>query len=55
MSKFLVEKAGDFSQREASPRKTTAMSFEQWVPFPLERVFLFFADPRNLPRLMPPS
>jgi ligand-binding SRPBCC domain-containing protein len=29
--------------------------FEQWVPFPLERVFLFFANPRNLPRIMPPA
>jgi ligand-binding SRPBCC domain-containing protein len=29
--------------------------FEDWVPFPLERVFLFFANPENLPRLMPPS
>jgi ligand-binding SRPBCC domain-containing protein len=27
--------------------------FEQWVPFPLERVFLFFAQPENLPRIMP--
>ncbi|HMF54456.1 MAG TPA: SRPBCC family protein [Edaphobacter sp.] len=26
---------------------------EQWVPFPIEHVFLFFADPENLPRLMP--
>ena len=26
---------------------------EQWLPLPLDRVFLFFADPRNLPRLMP--
>jgi ligand-binding SRPBCC domain-containing protein len=26
---------------------------EQWVPFPPERVFAFFADPMNLPRLMP--
>lgn len=29
--------------------------FEQWVPFPLERVFLFFANPGNLPRIMPPQ
>jgi ligand-binding SRPBCC domain-containing protein len=29
--------------------------FEHWVPFPLERVFLFFANPENLPRLMPPE
>jgi ligand-binding SRPBCC domain-containing protein len=28
--------------------------FEQWVPAPLESVFRFFADPNNLPRLMPP-
>lgn len=27
---------------------------EQWVPAPLERVFAFFADPHNLPRIMPP-
>jgi ligand-binding SRPBCC domain-containing protein len=26
---------------------------EQWVPYPRERVFAFFADPANLPALMP--
>ncbi len=31
------------------------LEFEQWVPFPLEPVFRFFANPRNLPRIMPPS
>jgi ligand-binding SRPBCC domain-containing protein len=31
------------------------VQFQQWVPFPLEQVFLFFADPENLPRIMPPS
>jgi ligand-binding SRPBCC domain-containing protein len=28
--------------------------FEDWVAFAVDRVFLFFADPRNLPHLMPP-
>jgi hypothetical protein len=31
------------------------LQLEEWVSFSLERVFLFFADPRNLPRIMPPS
>ena len=26
----------------------------QWVPFPVELVFAFFANPANVPRLMPP-
>ena len=26
---------------------------QQWVPYPIERVFAFFADPENLPPLMP--
>ena len=29
------------------------LEFEQWVPFPLERVFAFFCNPENLPRIMP--
>jgi ligand-binding SRPBCC domain-containing protein len=28
---------------------------EHWVPVSLPRVFAFFADPHNLPRIMPPS
>jgi ligand-binding SRPBCC domain-containing protein len=31
------------------------LRFEQWVPVPLERVFVFFADPNNLSRLTPPE
>ena len=29
--------------------------FEDWVPFPIEHVFFFFANPNNLARLMPPE
>lgn len=31
------------------------LEFEQWVPFPLGRVFTFFSNPENLPRVMPPA
>jgi ligand-binding SRPBCC domain-containing protein len=33
---------------------THHVQFEQWVPVAIERVFLFFANPGNLPRIMPP-
>jgi ligand-binding SRPBCC domain-containing protein len=29
--------------------------FAQWVPFSPELIFLFFANPENLPRIMPPA
>jgi len=32
-----------------------SVQFEQWVPVPLEHVFLFLANPSNLPRIMPPQ
>jgi ligand-binding SRPBCC domain-containing protein len=28
---------------------------EQWVAFPIELVFAFFANPQNLPHMMPPQ
>lgn len=27
---------------------------EQWLPYPVETVFAFFADPENLPAVLPP-
>jgi ligand-binding SRPBCC domain-containing protein len=29
------------------------LEFEHWAPFPLPRVFAFFSNPENLPRIMP--
>lgn len=29
------------------------LEFADWVPFPLSRVFAFFSNPENLPRIMP--
>lgn len=29
--------------------------FSQWLPVALDKVFLFFANPENLPRIMPPK
>jgi ligand-binding SRPBCC domain-containing protein len=34
---------------------THRIQFEQWIPARIERVFLFFANPGNLPRIMPPQ
>jgi ligand-binding SRPBCC domain-containing protein len=43
------------SGRRSEQQKKERLSFiaEQWVPFPVEQVFAFIADLRNLPRLMP--
>jgi ligand-binding SRPBCC domain-containing protein len=38
---------------EQQRRQHLSFTSEQWVPFPVDRVFAFFADPLNLPRLMP--
>jgi len=31
------------------------LQVEQWIPAPVTKVFAVFADPHNLPRIMPPS
>ena len=31
------------------------LQFADWVPVPMPRVFAFFSNPENLPRLMPPE
>jgi ligand-binding SRPBCC domain-containing protein len=38
-----------------TPGLTYRIQFEQWVPIAIENVFLFFANPNNLPRIMPPD
>ena len=37
------------------PGMTYRIQFEQWVPIAIEKVFSFFANPNNLPRIMPPD
>jgi ligand-binding SRPBCC domain-containing protein len=31
------------------------LNVEHWIPVPVPKVFAFFSDPHNLPRIMPPS
>jgi ligand-binding SRPBCC domain-containing protein len=38
---------------QVSQHMPCRLLFEEWVPFPLDRVFAFFCNPENLPRLMP--
>jgi ligand-binding SRPBCC domain-containing protein len=45
--------AGRGANLDQQRRARLSFTTEQWVPFPLARVFAFFADPLNLPRLMP--
>ncbi len=42
--------------RRMEPRRLEPQRLEmsQWVPYPVEMVFAFFANPGNLPHLMPP-
>jgi ligand-binding SRPBCC domain-containing protein len=42
------------SELEQKRKERRAFTTEQWVPHPVARVFGFFSDPLNLPRLMPP-
>jgi ligand-binding SRPBCC domain-containing protein len=39
----------------AEVKLSQKIQFEQWVPVEIGKVFLFFANPRNLPRIMPPA
>lgn len=38
---------------QSGRQRRLSFTAEQWVPFAPEQVFAFFADPYNLPRLMP--
>ena len=54
MAGFRIPAAG---QSHAQPVTISSMTqrfqTQQWVPFPVELVFAFFANPQNLPHLMP--
>ncbi len=43
------------SERDQHTELAHLVQFEQWVAAPVDRVFLFFANPGNLPRIMPPQ
>jgi ligand-binding SRPBCC domain-containing protein len=43
------------SLQEISTNMTHHFETEHWLSVPIERVFLFFANPANLPWIMPPS
>jgi ligand-binding SRPBCC domain-containing protein len=43
---------GDRVEKQTRKQRLS-FTTEQWVPFRVDRVFAFFADPLNLPRLMP--
>src|SRR5580693_3532656 len=54
MSGFSFRKAGAWIRRRLF-RMIHRIQFEQWAPIAIEKVFLFFANPSNLPRIMPPE
>jgi ligand-binding SRPBCC domain-containing protein len=39
--------------KEGLPDMRHLFHAEQWLPYPVDLVFVFFANPENLPRLMP--
>jgi ligand-binding SRPBCC domain-containing protein len=48
-------KPGCFGGYESLRTMIHRIQFDDWVPFPLPRVFAFFSNPENLPRIMPAS
>jgi ligand-binding SRPBCC domain-containing protein len=54
---FLIKRnaplALPFATRYNRPNMRHTFHSEQWLPYPVDRVFAFFANPENLPRLMP--
>jgi ligand-binding SRPBCC domain-containing protein len=49
-------RSGEREARTHTPRfRMSTAQFTQWLPVAIEKVFLFFANPENLPRIMPPE
>ena len=45
--------SANFAHQHPNSHMRKQFKTEQWLPYPVETVFAFFADPGNLPRLMP--
>jgi ligand-binding SRPBCC domain-containing protein len=45
--------AASLASGHLTPIMLHRLQFADWVPFPVPHVFKFFANPENLPRLMP--
>ena len=55
---FCKEEALDFSLESRLWTRSGMIyrvQFVQWLPVSVEKAFLFFANPNNLPRIMPPA
>jgi ligand-binding SRPBCC domain-containing protein len=53
--RILIAQPSSPAKRDTIDPVAQRFETRQWVPFPVELVFAFFANPSNLPHLMPPA